>query len=407
MQAIDYPVPPRRVALSAVTTLAFVILGLMSAILGPILPWLASRWGTSLDQAGALITVNFLGEGVAFVLSGFLLDRVSRKLALVLEFALFSAGLIGVALVPDMGLALASAAILGLGWGGLVVLTNVFLAELYPERRTQAFNLMSTVAGIGALAGPLLVGLSTEVTGTPAASIIGTGAVSLLTGLGYAVLTFPRRVQAASSAAISPAGVLALLREPYVLALTLLLFIYVSLEIGFGAWVYSFALQGPGLDDAGAVLVASDFRAAFTVGRLAAGVAARWVAGRWLVLGGAGMGVLGAALIALLPANSPAMFIGTALVGLGCGPIFPTVMALATDRYPAAASTIFSIALLGGALGGTFLPYGIGYLLVQGGVSVAAGACALAMLLIGGLEVLLAFAFGGAHRAAQADQQLS
>ena len=60
-------------------------------------------------------------------------------------------------------------------------------------------------------------------------------------------------------------------REPYILAVTLMLFLYVGLEIGFGGWAYSFAQQGAALPAEAAAGVVALYWTSFTLGRLAAG----------------------------------------------------------------------------------------------------------------------------------------
>jgi fucose permease len=381
--------PASRAVLNTNTVLAFLILGWGGGALGPALPWLAGHWGVRLDEAGALFTMNFLGACGTVALSGVLLDRVGRKPLLVAGALLLMMGLLGVGLAPSLPVALASALLLGLGFGCLDVTLNVFVADLYPGARDAALNLMNTAFGAGALVGPLSVGVAQKLGHSPQEVLWGLSGIALLNGVIYLALRFPSTPAAvpAPGGAAAPAG-WRVLRERYVLLLALLLFLYVGLEVGFGGWAYSFATQGAGMDAGAAALVVAGFWMAFTLGRLVAGVVARWVAGPHLVLGGAGLVALGAALIALFATAPAALFVGAVLIGGGCGPVFPTVFGQAAARYPGV-GLVSSAAVLGGTLGGTVLPYVQGRLLVGLGVPVAAGLIVVLALVIIGLQRVL------------------
>jgi MFS family permease len=183
--------PASRAVLNTNTVLAFLILGWGGGALGPALPWLAGHWGVRLDEAGALFTMNFLGACGTVALSGVLLDRVGRKPLLVAGALLLMMGLLGVGLAPSLPVALASALLLGLGFGCLDVTLNVFVADLYPGARDAALNLMNTAFGAGALVGPLSVGVALKLGHSPQEVLWGLSGIALLNGVIYLALRFP------------------------------------------------------------------------------------------------------------------------------------------------------------------------------------------------------------------------
>src|SRR5436190_24149743 len=87
----------RRSVLVANTVVAYVILGLGGATLGPSLPWLAQHWTVRLDEIGILYTMLFAASCLTVVLSGILLDRIGRKPILVAGMLLLGVGLAGLA----------------------------------------------------------------------------------------------------------------------------------------------------------------------------------------------------------------------------------------------------------------------------------------------------------------------
>jgi fucose permease len=380
--------PAGRRALIANTVLAFFALGVSGACLGPALPWLTRQWGVRLDEGGALFTALFAGSCITVALSGLVLDRLGRKPVLVTGLACMTAGLIGIATAPSLGIALAWTFLLGLGWGCQDVTLNVFVADLYPENRNAALNLTNVFFGIGALVGPLAVGAALTTVASPQPVLwllAGLAAVGLLL---FLVLRFPPLI-AAPHGTNAGRRALGVLREGYVLLTALMFFLYVGLEIGFGGWAYSFAVEGAHLEAGIAALVVSIYWIAFTVGRAAAGVASRRWPGAELVWAGALCGAVGAAVLALFPASPVVLFGSAVLLGVGFAPIFPTAFGLAAARYPAVAGTVSSVLVLGGSLGGTVLPYAQGRLLAAGGVPLAAGAIALCALAVAGLQLFL------------------
>ena len=313
-----------RRGLSAATIAAFLILGVGVGSLGPALPALARRWGAPLDQAGTLFVMVFLSASITITSSSFLLDRVGRKPLLIAGFGLMALGMTGIATAPGLGVALAAGGLLGLGLGWLNVTLNVFVAEFYPRNRGQALNLMNTAFGVGALIAPLAVGFVISGLGGPPPVLIGIAGAAVVIAGAYLALRFPpQRLNVAAEAARTRRSVPAALREPYVLLLALMFFLYAGAEVSFSGWVYSFARQGPGLEETSAALVTTIFWSAFTLGRLSAGLLARRIAGARLVVGGALLGVVGVGLIALAGGSAVALFAGAILVGGGFGPIFP------------------------------------------------------------------------------------
>ena len=384
--------PAGRRALIANTILAFFALGVSGACLGPALPWLTQRWGVRLDEGGALFTALFAGSCITVALSGLLLDRIGRKPMLVTGLACMTVGLIGIATAPSLGIALAWTFLLGLGWGCQDVTLNVFVADLYPEDRNAALNLTNVFFGLGALAGPLSVGAALTMLDSPQPVLLLLAVLAALAVILFLVLRFPPMPAAPQGTSAGRRG-LGVLREGYVLLTALMFFLYVGLEIGFGGWAYSFAIEGAHLDTGIAALVVSVYWIAFTVGRAAAGFASRRWPGAELVWGGALCGAVGAGVLALFPASPAVLFGSAVLLGVGFAPIFPTAFGLAAARYPAVAGTVSSVLVLGGSLGGTVLPYAQGRLLVAGGVPLAAGAIALAALAVAGLQLFLGRAY--------------
>src|SRR5437868_14174470 len=70
----------------------FVVLGVVTTLLGPILPLLSVRWSISTVQAGSLFFWQFITSTIGTLVSGAILARRSFKIAVLLGVAFCLAG---------------------------------------------------------------------------------------------------------------------------------------------------------------------------------------------------------------------------------------------------------------------------------------------------------------------------
>ncbi len=162
-----------------------------------------------------------------------------------------------------------------------------------------------------------------------------------------------------------------------------LLLVYTGTEIGFGAWLALYMITSVALDVASATLVVSGFWLALTSGRaLAATLGVRISAHSLLRLCLGGL-LLGAALLALSIGSVALTFAGVLLLGLSCGPVFPTVIALVASSAHGGAAT--SRVLVLGNSGALLLPALLGLLLTRYGPPAVAALLVLSALVMIGL----------------------
>lgn len=373
-----------RRLVGAVIVASFISLGMAEAFIGPALGYFAAKWGASLADSGLTFTMLFAGSCGAAIASSWLLRRLGLARLLAVDTLLLAGGVALFALAPNLPLVLPITLILGLGAGGLAMMLNFAATTIYASRHGVALNLLNACFGIGALSGPLLVRFALA-GGMPLEGLLlGFAVVVALLGLTYLVL--PLATPAAHTADAIPPHLHLLLRNRYVLTLSLIFFLYVGAEVGFGGWAATIATQGARLDAATAALVATAFWLAFTVGRMLAALIATRLPTNALLIGAAGVGVIGGLLAAV--SNGPLLFAGAVLVGLGCAPIFPAAFVLATNYRPAWAANVTGLAMLGASLGGAVLPYLQGQLLTFG-VLVGAGFTSAVLLLIIALQLSL------------------
>ena len=109
---------------------------------------------------------------------------------------------------------------------------------------------------------------------------------------------------------------------------------YVSAEMGTGLWAASILVTDRGLVAADASVWVSLYFGAITAGRFAVGLVANRIGNRRLVRMGIAMAMAGALLFALPDIFGQASRLGLVLMGLGCAPIFPSLMHETARRFP-------------------------------------------------------------------------
>jgi MFS family permease len=132
--------------------------GLFQSTLGPALPDLARNTSADLTALGAIFTALFVGSLVSQLAAGAIGDRLGHRPVLIAGLLLAAVGMLGVANGPTLALVLAPALVAGLGNGALILGANLVIADAFTEGRAAALNLVNVFFGVGAIAGPAIVG---------------------------------------------------------------------------------------------------------------------------------------------------------------------------------------------------------------------------------------------------------
>ena len=132
----------------------FLAAGVATVMLGPLLPALIQRWHIQDAQAGALFTANFAGQ---FCGSWFATRNL--RASILYGSAITAAGCIAMAWV-GFGPAHIALFCTGLGLGAGLTAGNVIAGTTVPAERARLIAILNVVWGLGAIACPVLVRLS-------------------------------------------------------------------------------------------------------------------------------------------------------------------------------------------------------------------------------------------------------
>lgn len=151
----------------------------------------------------------------------------------------------------------------------------------------------------------------------------------------------------------------------FAVALVITAFIfYVGAEVGFGNWIYTYAITlGLGTATSAAYLT-SGYWGIFTLGRLLGIWLAAYLAPKRILFIDLIGSLFSIAIIILFPESLLALWIGTALLGLFMASIFPGIIMLAGERMRITGA-ITGWFLVGGGIGGMSIPWLIGQAFVK------------------------------------------
>lgn len=330
---------------------AFVAIGVCVTIFGPAKDILTERFGLALKDGGNFISLHYIGAVIGIVATGALLDKINARYLLVGGALLMGVGLLILTQAQNLWLAYVAMVIIGLGYGALDICPNLVVASLNPERSSIALNILNIMWGIGAALGPQVANFALSQQNINLAFIAtGVFSLALVIPFAFASLEPHHRTQGTQATVPTPPINIGMLM-PFVL----LIFVYVGAENGFGQWLFTEVTNVTRATASVATLATSLFWGGLTVGRVLATLLLRRMSDEALLMGTTLLIAISAALLIVLPGVESVALISAFLVGIGCGPIFPTALAILNRRFPR--GTITGTVVAFGTTGGIVIPW--------------------------------------------------
>ena len=140
----------------------FILTGIITTLLGPLLPTLAARWALDDMRSGYLFLSQFTGSFIGVILCGRLISVRGFRFCFVTGFVLIALG----AACLGRGtwiIGLSSVFACGAGIGFSAGTTNLWVSEVNPSRRASALSFVNCSWTLGAIASPLLVALGDQI----------------------------------------------------------------------------------------------------------------------------------------------------------------------------------------------------------------------------------------------------
>lgn len=315
--------------LLAVIYLSFISLGLPDSLLGSAWPSMYEEFSVPVSYAGVISMIISAGTIFSSLQSDFLTKKFGPGLVTAVSVAMTASALFGFSFSDSFWMLCLWAVPYGLGAGSVDAALNNFVALHYSSRHMSWLHCMW---GIGATSGPYI--MSYALTGglgwQAGYRYIGWIQLALTALLAFSLPLWKkmgRSLSVSGQTAVDalPLSVRQVLRLPGAKAVFGCFFAYCALEQTAGLWGSSYLVLHGGMSAEEAAGFASLFYLGITVGRAMNGFLAIRFSDDHLIRMGQGILASGIILL-LLPAGKTAAVMGLILVGLGCAPIYPSII---------------------------------------------------------------------------------
>jgi len=312
---------------TSVYFIALACFGALVAAWGPVLPFLAAQTQTELGSMGIVFSARAVGVFIGSLLGGRIYDRIPGHPLLGGALLLFAATFTLVPLITQLWPLLLLIVVMGLAAGIIISGSNTLLVWVHPENTASWINGMNFSNSLGSFLAPIFITAFLTAMGNIRWAF---WLLAILFGAAGVYTLSVRSPAISREEGIAEDG--GRLRIGLILPFALVFLLYVSAEVSFGGWLYTYtiALHPDALTGAG--LLTSAFWASIAVGRLAAIPLSIRMRPRTILL----IDFLGAlaSLVVILTLSSSlaARWAGTIGFGLCMASIFPTWMAFASRR---------------------------------------------------------------------------
>ena len=338
----------------------FLLAGLGTVLLGPILPALAHNWHIDDAQSGLLLAAKFAGSFLGGV-------SVPRRLRLGIASGMVSSciGFTAFALSPGLLTGCLALFIGGFGLGQIIASTNILAGRRYRRHTGSALASLNFFWSLGAVVCGLIAAAVLPRWGLRG-PLLSFAAMFLVAGLGGWIGT--ARSSPDTVAASAPEA--AALPRSILIHFALLLFLYGGLETCMTGWLTTYTLRFSDLRLLGGQSALVLMWSALTAGRAVSAAAMRWVSES--IIQRLGLAVSAVLIAALTTTRSGTLLsLDCLLLGLALAPFFPSTFAILIAHRPTARQAGFVLAVSG--LGAALFPW------MMGVVSTHSGSLRIAM----------------------------
>lgn len=308
--------------------LAFISLGLPDSLLGSAWPTIYKEFSVPVSYAGGISVIIALGT----ILSSLQSDRLTKKLGTgkvtAISVLMTAVALFGFSISHSYTALCLWAIPYGLGAGSVDASLNNYVALHYESRHMSWLHCMW---GIGASLGPYIMGYALT---TGQGWNMGYRYISVLQIVLAAILFFSLSLwkkksitdlDQNSEVSSKPLSLQQIVKMPGAREILISFFGYCALEQTSGLWASSYLMLQRGLAAETAAGFASLFFVGITIGRAVGGFLTMKLNDTQMIRLGLGLIMCGIVCL-LLPFGSMAALFGLVFIGLGCAPVYPSII---------------------------------------------------------------------------------
>ena len=337
--------------------LAFISLGLPDSLLGSAWPSMYPLLGVPVSYAGILSMIISFGTIVSSLNS----DRLTRALGAgrvtAISVGMTAAALFGFSISTQFWMLCLWAVPYGLGAGSVDAALNNYVALHYKSRHMSWLHCMW---GIGTMVSPMVMGRVLAGGGpwTAGYRYIALFQIALTAVLFLSLPLWQKRTDETAEGGTAPQALSLgqVFRLPGAKEVMLCFFCYCALETTAGLWASSYLTLTRGVAADTAASFASLFYIGITAGRAACGFLTLKLSDTQMIRLGQGVLAVGVAAL-LVPGPQLLALAGLVLVGVGCAPIYPSIIHATPDHFGADRSqAVIGIQMASAYVGNLVMP---------------------------------------------------
>ena len=314
--------------LIAIIYLSFISLGLPDSLLGAAWPVMRLDFAAPLSYAGIISMVICAGTVVSSLLSDHMTKKFGTSIVTAVSVAITAASLLGFSFASRWWVLVILAVPYGLGAGGVDASLNNYVALHLKSRHMSWLHCMW---GVGAAISPYIMGYAlTYGTGWQQGYRIVSYIQMGLTAIIFISLPLWKRNAVRSGeekeqAPAAPVKLKEILKLRGAVTCFICFFCYCALEQTTMLWASSYMIHHNGISAETAASFASLFFIGITAGRGINGFLTFKFGDKTLIRTGEAIILCGVAFI-VIPSQAILTYIGFTLIGLGCAPIYPSII---------------------------------------------------------------------------------
>lgn len=336
--------------------LAFISLGLPDSLFGSAWPTIYPAMDVDISAMGFVTMVISGSTILSSLLSERMVSRFGTRAVVAISVLLTALALFGFSTVTAFWMFLLWAIPYGLGAGAIDAALNNYVALHYSSRH---MSWLHCFWGVGTIISPSIMSYALS-NGSWA---LGYRLVGLLQ-LGIAlilIVTLPvwkiHRSAAEEGRQVKPLGIRGALNIPGVVPMLLGFFCYCAAENTVMQWASSYLVEVRRISAEAGAALGGLFYLGMTAGRFISGFITSRLGDRKMIRLGTIIALLGVFLL-VLPIDSNALrFAGFIIIGLGCAPIYPSIIHATPASFGQENSqAIIGIQMAFAYIGSTFMP---------------------------------------------------
>ena len=338
----------------------FMLFGTSITIIGATLPKILADFHWNYFIAGVVIGAGAVAYFVSSFVAGYLVKYWDAKPTILLGLLFEVVGLAFFAATPDPLANTLLSALIGLGQGCIEVGVNSSTLRIDPQNTGRPMNLMHGAFAVGAILGPLAVGIMIHAGVNWIFVYRGMALIFVLLVVVTWFIALPKSTYQAANDGEVPERLSA---NPAYWLSFVALFLYVGVELGVSNWVAEYFVAAFTYSAAASALLVSMFWAGLLAGRFGVPLLYKGARQDAVLVGLSILATVSIALLVLLGhiAATP-LTAGIAqgfvfLAGLGCSIYYPVVITLLGKCFPHAQSQAIGFAATGGGIGAFLFPF--------------------------------------------------